>query len=367
MATAKKLPSGRWRIQPSKKLDNGTLLRTSITADDKKEAERLAAIWIAEQDANQGRSMTLGEAIDLYIDSCEKSGNSPTTIKEYSSRRKSSFPDIINYRLDKLTPALIQQQINSRLETVSIKTVRNDFYLLKPVLSLYGPQISLSRIKIGKKAKRKKLRMKEEWKVKIPSKIAELYGKSDFYFYVFFLIFAGIRPSEAFALTWGDLSPAPETRLFKGQKFSVGYITINKARIRTKDSGYKEKDPKTEAGTRVLELDWSFFNELYSVRPRGNDEEKVFKINPYCNDRKWKSIKRALNLPEELRQYDLRHFHATDIAYSGASEEEIMERLGHSSSSFSHSVYIEIFEEHEAALNASLSVRTAQAIKDIAP
>lgn len=367
MATAKKLPSGSWRIQPCITLSDGTRLRVSITAPTKAEANRLAAQWLASQEMEQelNRNLTVGDAVDQYIGSCEKAGASPTTIKEYKSRRKTAFPLIENCRLSNLTAALIQRNIDHRLEKVSIKTVRNDFYLLKPVLALYAPGINLQRIKLAKKPKRKKIHMQESWRTAIPSKIAEMYGKSDFYLYILFLIFAGVRPSEAYALQWQDLSEEPTTRLFEGNQYNVGYITINKATVRTSSNGYAIKPPKTDAGNRTIELDWSFFAELYSVRPRCAAHDRVFKINPYCNERKWRNVKTALKLPPDLRQYDLRHFHATDIANSGATEEEIMERMGHSTAAFSHAVYVEIFEEHQSALNAALAVRTADAIKHL--
>ena len=79
-----------WRIQPSKKLSDGTLVRTSITAPTKKEADRLAALWYEQQEESRSKR-TLGDSIDDYINSCEKSGASPSTIKEYTSRRKNSF------------------------------------------------------------------------------------------------------------------------------------------------------------------------------------------------------------------------------------------------------------------------------------
>ncbi len=364
MATAKKLPSGNWRIQPSKRMTDGTLVRTSITAPTKREAEKQAAFWYGLQEDidAEAQRMTVGEALDAYIATSEKHGASPSTIKEYKSRKKTAYPNIIRCRLMDLTPVMVQKQLDARLAEHSIKTVRNDFYLLKTTLAMYAPNINLSRIKLGKKPKRRKLHMMEEWRTQIHLKTAELYGKFDFYLYILLLIFAGIRPSEAFALTWADISSQPITRLYNGQKYEIGTITISKAIVRTSENGYQSKPPKTEAGNRILTLDWSFFEELYAVRPRGKDNERVFLRNPYCNERKWKNVKAALNIPPDLRQYDLRHFYATSVAYSGASEEELMERMGHSTADFSHSIYVEIFESHESALNAILMQKTSEGI-----
>ena len=365
MATAKKLPSGSWRIQPCKTLADGTKLRTSITAPTKKEAELLAIQWQVEQEQHSSENLTLGDALDEYLKTLEKTGSSPTTLREYKSRRKTAFPLLENCMVRKITPAMIQKNIDKRLETVSLKTVRNDFYFLRPVLALYAPDLPLNRIKLGRQQKRKKIHMKESWKYEIPRQCAAMFGKQDFYLYILFMIFAGLRPSEAYGLTWADISPTPTTRLWQGEQFEVGYITVNKATVRTDDNGFATKAPKTHAGVRTFELDWSFFAELYAARPRGANSEKIFHQNPYCNHRKWRNLQKAMGLPTELRQYDLRHYYATDVAYSGASEEELMERMGHSTAAFSHSVYVEIFEERQNALNAVLSHRTADAIKHL--
>ena len=44
MATAKKMPSGRWNIQAYKTVD-GVMKKKTITADSKAEAEYLAQLW----------------------------------------------------------------------------------------------------------------------------------------------------------------------------------------------------------------------------------------------------------------------------------------------------------------------------------
>ena len=69
----------------------------------------------------------------------------------------------------------------------------------------------------------------------------------------------------------------------------------------------------------------------------------------------WLVIRKQLGLPKTMRFYDLRHFYATALAYSGASEEEIMSRMGHSTSTFTHQVYIELFEEQTLTVNANLT------------
>ncbi|MBS6563919.1 MAG: site-specific integrase, partial [Clostridiales bacterium] len=70
MATAKKLPSGRWRcLVYVGKSENGKRKYKSCTADSKKEAIALAAdMQLNYELARNPLKLTLGQAIDRYID-----------------------------------------------------------------------------------------------------------------------------------------------------------------------------------------------------------------------------------------------------------------------------------------------------------
>lgn len=68
MATAKRLPSGNWRVQVYAGKDaNGKNIMESFTAATKKEAERDAAIFAMERKRKGKQAMTLGQAMDAFI------------------------------------------------------------------------------------------------------------------------------------------------------------------------------------------------------------------------------------------------------------------------------------------------------------
>ena len=82
MASARKLPSGNWRVLVyTGKGANGKRQYESFTASTKKQAEYLAAEFVAKR-KYAVESMTVGEAIDRYIES-KDAVLSPTTIAEY--------------------------------------------------------------------------------------------------------------------------------------------------------------------------------------------------------------------------------------------------------------------------------------------
>lgn len=351
MATAKKLPSGKWRVRTC---DDG--VRRSYTADTKKEAERLAAIGIEEERERARKGMTLAEALEAYIVTCKAQGYSPSTAAEYTSRAKSSYPQIEDKRLDRLTLHDIQSQLDKRInDGKSIKTVRNDWYLLRAVLGTYAPQINLSRIRVAKRQSRPKMLLRES----MPSYIMDAVRNmcADFRIYVALSMFAGLRPSESYALRWRDLSADP-IAVVSDPPYNVGEISVSSAMVRDEKGVYTRKAPKTESGNRTQMIAWSLFEFIYGLKQRGNDDESILTMKPNSASKAWASVRKTLSVPETMRLYDLRHLYATAVANSGASEEELAARMGHSTSAFSHQVYVELFEERQKNTNAALARAT---------
>lgn len=139
MAKAKKLPSGSWRVLVYTGTDaNGKRRYKSFTAATKREAEYLAAEFIANKKRPAGR-MTVGEAIDRYIDS--KDGVlSPTTVNEYRKMRKNYLQEIMKIQLDRLTQEDIQRAVTEEAGRHSAKTVINAHGLLASALKMQLPK-----------------------------------------------------------------------------------------------------------------------------------------------------------------------------------------------------------------------------------
>ena len=85
------LKSGNWRIQLQIKGH-----RYSVTASTKKEVREKAKQLFAGVEAEKRVPLTVGKAMDKYID--EKSGVlSPSTIRGYKSYRKNYFQDLMDF------------------------------------------------------------------------------------------------------------------------------------------------------------------------------------------------------------------------------------------------------------------------------
>lgn len=367
MPNAKKLPSGKWRIRiEDGKNPDGTRKIKSFTADTRKEVETVAFRWEAtraEREAEEERQRqlekvpTLDDAMDQYIETCRAQNYSPATLAGYDKIRRNSFPSLIDKKICEITRQEVQLAVDQRAADHSPKTVKNDFSFLCSVLTRYNPDLNLRGIILAKKQKPKKKVMKQVWSSDILREAKKI--DEDFYVYTTFIISTGLRPSETYSLTWADLSDKPIDRLDNGTRRQIGTITIDSACVKGQDGKYHEKGPKTDAGYRILEMDWSFFQDLYSVKARGKDDEKLVKMKPNCS-KKWSMVKVALGIPNELRFYDLRHYFATSAKQAGASDEELAARMGHNSPVFTHSVYVETFEESIKETSRNLAAKTRE-------
>lgn len=358
MATVRKLPSGKWRAET---YDHGIRKSWTFEAENKKEARRIANAADTDSREAARRSITLEDALVAYIETCKAQGYSPATVAEYTSRKRKSYPTISGKRIDALTVHDIQAQLDARInDGKSVKTVRNDWFLLRAVLSTYAPKLNLSRVRVAKRKSRPKMILREA----MPAQIMEAVKDSpaDFQIYVALAMFAGLRPSESYALRWRDLSAKPIT-VAADPPYQVGEISVSAALVRDEKGVYTRKAPKTGSGNRTQTIAWSLFAFIYALKPRGAEDDQILTLKPNSATKRWGTLRSTLPVPEGMRLYDLRHLYATAVANSGASEEELAARMGHSTSSFSHAVYVELFSERQQNTNQALARATDAALE----
>ena len=370
MPKAKKQASGNWRCQIFDGYNaEGKRIYKSITARTKREAESSAAIWIAERDIRREAEErekaraaipTLDEAMTSFIETCRAQGYSPATLGGYLKIQRNSFAALADKKIDEITAADVQRAVDARAAGHSPKTVRNDYAFLHAVLKRYNPDLNLAGIILAKNRKKAKRVFCQSWAADILKYIRD-NQRMDFYIYTLFIVCAGCRPSEIYSLTWGDLSIRPMIRLdADGTQYRVGQICIDSAAVRGPDGQYHEKDPKTEAGNRVQTLDWSFFAELYRIRRRGADDDRIVSMKPGKCSKYWQTVREHLGLPDSMRFYDLRHYYATQMSSAGASDEELAAAMGHTTAAMTHDVYIEIFEEDRRRVSRAMAASTAR-------
>ncbi len=379
------LPSSHIRRQVYVGLrEDGSRRYESFTARTSVEAERMASEYrvmvkamlaqgvkvedipstVGGEPPNKKKGITLGEALDQYIDTCRHQGYSPSTIPSYVSIQKNHFRSLQEKEISAITISEIQAEVNLLSENHSPKTVRNAFFLIQAVLKSHAPNLNLSSITLQKRKKRKKIVFKESWAFDILRHLRKR-PSPDLYIYASFIISAGLRPSEIYALEWEDLSESPVSLIHNGQIYQIGYIHVDKDSVRDEFGKYTMKGTKTDAGVRDISVDWSFFEDLYALKKRASGQIVIMKPNSVTKF--WTKVRAELGLPEDFRFYDLRHYYATSVATSGATEDELKARMGHSTSGFSHDVYVELFEGRQEVINANMSSATSALYSSLRP
>ena len=224
------LPSGRWRCQvmvKGKRLD--------IIEDDPAVAHAKALAvkaGLLEEEASP-REMTVGQAIDRYIES-KDAVLSPSTIAGYKRVRANALQNLMDIRLPELTQEMVQREINRMSKEKSPKSVRNAHGLLSAALSVYRPNLVL----------RTTLPQKKRYEAAIPSgedieKILKSAEGTRMELPVLLAIWLGLRASEIRGITWDSI---------EGE-----YLHIKQAIVEG-EHGPTVKGTKTYSGDRKVRI-----------------------------------------------------------------------------------------------------------------
>ena len=147
MATAKKLPSGAYRVRIFDHYETNTdgerkAIYRSFTAPTKREAERAAAIWAANKTTQRPENITVKAAIDKYI-TAKETVLSPSTIDGYRKMQRNDYKDIETYNLRQLDSTILQVWISNLSTRKASKSVRNIYALLTATLDMFAPDLRL--------------------------------------------------------------------------------------------------------------------------------------------------------------------------------------------------------------------------------
>lgn len=295
MAKAKKLPSGKWRVQIFLGKDaDGKQIRRSITAPTKKEAEQQAALLAAQRNITTSR-MTVAQAIDRYIE-LNRLALSPATIVAYGNT-KSKLGNFGRLPISKITDDLAQRFINTLLESgLKISTVK--IHLAHIITAAKSADENFkAKVKFPRE-------VKEEVQIPTKSEVLELIEKAkgtELYYPIQIAAFCGLRAGEIAALTQDDIkdgfiSVTKSKSRVKGQDFVKSTKTGNKRRVpcppelfkSLKASGWSGEDIKS------VKLSAGFYNKI---------NKKLF---PY-------------------KFHALRHFYASSLHSLGVPDKYIIE------------------------------------------
>lgn len=197
LPTPQKLPSGMWRCQI---MVDGQRISVVDEAPAVAQAKAVAMRAGLIDKKKTGPSMTVGQAIDRYIES-KDAVLSPSTVAGYKRVRKNALQDIMPIKLSDLTQEAIQKAVNKMARIKSPKSVRNAHGLLSAVIAEYRPDMIL----------RTTLPQKQKYDVSIPTnedieRIMAAAKGTEMELPVLLAIWLGLRASEIRGLTWDCIS-----------------------------------------------------------------------------------------------------------------------------------------------------------------
>lgn len=316
MATARKLPSGKWRVLIySGKDEEGKRQYESFTADTKREAEFQASEWARTQKSRQRHNkVTLRAAYTQYIES-KQNILSPSTIREYKRSAKHDLQGLMDLQLSEVTPELIQIEINKEALSHSPKSLRNMHGLLSAVMAVYRPEMRLNTT----------LPKKEKPTIYVPTdedikKLVEGVRGKEIEIPILLAAFGSLRRSEIGALEASD--------------FTDNAVVINKALVVDENKKWVTKGPKSEAGYRTVILPAEVINRI----PRDMEGKIVKKLLPSSYLTAFHRELDRLGLPR-FRFHDLRHYQASILHALGVPDKYIMRRGGWTTDSTLKNIY----------------------------
>ena len=359
----------------------GKKARTTVTANTKK-GVKIKAREAVNAFAANGYSVkekptitTYRELVALWWESYKN------TIKPNSQQsmegivRIHILPVFGDYKLDKLTTPIIQQQVNKWADKANKgeKGAYANYSFLNNInrrILQYGVTMQAIQHNPARDVIIPRKQQNKEHKVKFFSNqelkqfldyLEDLDQSSyeNFFDYVLYktLLASGCRIGEALALEWSDID------------LKKGIINISKTLNR-----YQETNtPKSKAGLREVDIDTATVTLLKEYKKRqqiqawqlGRSESIVF--TPFTTKYAYACLLRkrlqghfkTAGVPD-ISFHGFRHTHATIMLYAGIEAKDLQYRLGHSNISMTLNTYVHATKE--GAKKPSQSLKQLSAI-----
>lgn len=319
MATAKKLPSGSYRVNLYiGKTAKGKRQYKSFTADTKKEAEYLAAQYNQTRNETISNSLLFRAAVENYIKSKENV-MSPSTLRSYRAILRNDVQLLMDTKLKDITPQQVQIVFNSFAASHSPKTCRNVHGLVSSVLKMYRPELVLNTT-LPQKSKRD-IYVPDSGEV---TKILELVEGTELEVPFLLATQCGLRASEISGLETSSVHD--------------DCIEIKQARVRG-ERGEAVKLPKSYAGFRRVPISSSLGKFL-------KEKSVDNRVCPHSSDwitHNWSRFRERNKLPAHLNFHALRHHFPSRCLLMGMPQKYIAEIMGHSSVNMIERVYQHTF------------------------
>ena len=336
MAEAHKLPSGSWRAQVYVGKDpNGKRIYESFTANTKKEADLLAAarareLEIGIQKDRAPQQMTVGEAIDQYLETNENV-LAPKTIREYKGYRARYFQGIMRVKIRDLTNATIQREINAEARRLAPKSVRNAWGLVRIAVVTafpdFRPDVNLPALV--------KAEMNIPTEEQLSGLLEDIAG-TRLEIPVLIGAACGLRRGEIAALKFPD-----DIDKKRGVLRVRRCMTENAA-----GEWFVENRTKTYESTRDVDCPAWLIEKLLALPPDYKPVHPAYITSGFRRA----AARRGL----DIHFHNLRHYYASLLLSVNAPEQYIVRRLGHKTPNMLRRVYGHLMADRDREITAAL-------------
>lgn len=339
MATAKKLPSGSWRVnQYIGKDDEGKRIYKSFTANTKKEAEYMAAEFMIEYNLKVNaltKQITVKEAMENMI-ALKMPTISPSTYRNYLQIFNGGYFDLVaDMQVQELNDTLVQKMINSWIEKdLSPKTIRNLHSMFLSTIKTIDKRITFD-VRLPQKYQPDiYVPTEEEIKLLIHESKGTLLELP-----ILLAAYMGLRRSEIVALEW------------KSVDMKKKRLQINSATVIGVDNTSYTKQPKSIAGKRYIDIPSVVLDAM--KRHKADDPVHVVPLTGSAIFNRFRKLQKKLNM-SEFRFHDLRHYNASIMLALGVPDKYAMQRIGHSSNAILKNVYQHIMDDKQREFSTTL-------------
>ena len=368
--TIRQRPDGRWEARYTLGIDPGTgkQIQKSVYGKTQKEVRQKLTAITAEIDSGMYQEpckMTVNEWLDIWLK--EYMGDKKYgTIRNYKIACKYHIiPYIGKYRLSDLKPHIIQTLYN-RLQrgedgenALSPKTIRNVHGVLSKALNqaVWNELIRSNPAQLTTLPRkvRKDIETLSDEQIQ---KFSLLVEQDSYCVILKFILFSGVRESEAIGLTWDCIDSERGTiriyhQLLKRTKETGGYtlssLKNNKERLLTpppmlmnmlKEQKRIQVQQRMKAG-----LAWRGWNSV--------EEQKTWFVfttefgDHYCPQTVYAHFKKIAKQigAEKANVHSLRHTYAVLCLQNGDDVKTVQSNLGHATAAFTLDVYGHVSEK----------------------
>jgi hypothetical protein len=277
----------------------------SFTADSKKEAERLAAVWEYDQTQNAGK-LSVHDAIEQYID-VKETALSPSTVTGYRSYLKTGkYEPLEDLDVSEVDQRGLQLWVAFMLEEeYSAKYIQNCYGLLRPALTMAGvgsipvtlPMVIMPEIYVPTDSELRQLLAyltEKDPEVKTAAMLAA---------------FGSMRRSEICALRPSD--------------FGRDCVTVQRAIVRKSDGHWVlKKTNKTVTSHRTIVLPPQVITGI------DLSKDPIISLNPDQLSKRFRKAIKHAGMPQAFCLHALRHYYVSIAHVLGIPDAYVMKMGG---------------------------------------